>query len=182
MPPCINGLYPQYVYSDTLNITDEYNDQIKMEIYRLLENESKGEESVTNFSKYTLKEIKQNPVFAPILAYIKDHVNFFLKAINKDQELVYTNIWLSISYPGQFHNIHLHNGSDLAGVYYVQANSEMKLHFVNSNNQLYTRDHEENLWSKKLLLFDGSLVHGFVPVKQGSEPKITIAFNMRKPL
>jgi uncharacterized protein (TIGR02466 family) len=174
--PSIQGLFPKLLYSDILNISDAYNEEIKTEIYRLTKGIEKGPESVTNFNIKCRENILDNPVFNPFFSLIREHVSTFCKSAGYYSEnMRIVDPWVSITYPGQQHNLHTHGLSTISGVYYVQAEPFMNLHFVNPGSHIIRKDHSEQLETKKLLLFDGSLIHGFPAV---NETKITIAFNI----
>jgi uncharacterized protein (TIGR02466 family) len=173
--PVLNGLFPKFIYSDTLNVSDAYNEEIKAEIYRLTKGLENGEESVTDFFSQT--DLLNNPVFVPLFALIREHISTFCRSVGYSQHLSIDEPWVSITYPGQFHNFHNHGLAVMNGVYYVHAEPSMKLKFINSGSRLIENDHVEKLETKKLLLFDGSLIHGFTAVNE-PEPKITIAFNL----
>jgi hypothetical protein len=174
--PVVNGLFPKFIYSDTLNVSDAYNEEIKAEIYRLTNGlEKKQQESVTDF--FDKNDLINNPVFVPLFALIREHISTFCRSVGYSKDLRITDPWVSITYPGQFHNFHNHGLAVMNGVYYVQAVPSMRLKFINSGSHLIENDHSEQLETKKLLLFDGSLIHGFTAVNE-PEPKITIAFNI----
>jgi len=173
--PVINGIFSKFIYSDSLNISDAYNEEIKEEIYRLTNELEKGPESVTDFHTKCRKSILDNPVFVPLFALIREHIADFCKNVGYSKNLRITEPWVSITYPGQYHNFHTHGLAVMNGVYYVHARPSMNLKFINPGSHLIENDHVEHLESKKLLLFDGSLIHGFTAV---NEPKITIAFNI----
>jgi uncharacterized protein (TIGR02466 family) len=173
--PVVNGLFPKFIYSDTLNISDAYNEEIKAEIYRMTNGVEKDEESVTDFHMNFRENILNNPVFVPLFAVIREHISTFCRSVGYSKKLHITDPWVSVTYPGQFHNFHNHGLAVMNGVYYVQAAHPMSLKFINPGSHLIENDHVEKLETKKLLLFDGSLIHGFTAV---SEPKITIAFNI----
>jgi uncharacterized protein (TIGR02466 family) len=171
--PDIRGLFPKFIYSDTLNISDNYNEEIKAEIYKITKDIKKTGESVTDF--YSNNDVINNPVFIPLFSLIREHVSIFCNNIGCSKKLRITYAWVSVTYPGQCHDFHTHGVTDINGVYYVQATPPMNLMFLNTGNHLGQQLHNEPLETKKLLLFDGSLAHGFMPV---SETKITIAFNI----
>jgi hypothetical protein len=176
----INVLFPKLLYSEMLNVSDNYNNEIKTEIMRLLKEypNNKHGESVTNYHDQKTQELLQNPVLAPLFSLVKEKVQDFCFETKCEKRLKICNAWISITYPGQYHDIHIHPYSDMSGVYYANACKPMKLTFVNTDSRLSRQNHEEFLESKKLILFDSSIVHGFVPVHEGSEPKITVAFNL----
>jgi hypothetical protein len=173
--PTINGIFPKFIYSENLNICDTYNEEIKKEIIRLTEGIDKGPESVTDYHSKIRENILNNPVFVPLFALIRENITTFCNSIGYSKNLRIIEPWVSITYPGQYHNFHNHGLAAMNGVYYVHAEPHMNLKFINPGSHLVENDHVENLNTKKLLLFDGSLIHGFTTV---NEPKITIAFNI----
>ena len=184
--PSITGIFPRIIYSEQLKITDSYNDEIKREIINTLNNDksvgSITDSRTTFFSNSNnpehVNQILDNPVFAPLFSMIKENVEKLWTSLNLRGSLKICNMWFSISDPGQCHAYHKHPGSVLSGVYYVQASPSMELTFI-SDGPIDYPDHNEKLNSKKLILFDSGLIHGFTPVKQDEEQKITISFNYK---
>ena len=175
--PEVKLLFPKLLYANDLNISDAYNNEIKQEIIKILDTDDTSHPySASSFNNNKVDCILKNPVFAPLLAMIRENICSFCKEINFNNELRINDIWVSITHPGKYHDIHSHGSSTvLSGVYYVQTEPTTTLEFI-GDTKLGIPFHEEQLNSKKLLLFDGSLVHGFTHVNL-KEPKITIAFN-----
>jgi len=171
--PDIRGLFPKFIYSDTLNVSDNYNEELKVEIYRLTKDIKRGGTSVTDF--FSNNDLINNPVFVPLFSLIREHASIFCNNIGCSNKIRILNAWVSVTYPGQCHDFHRHGLTDINGVYYVQADSPMNLMFLSTGSHLGQQTHRQDLETKKLLLFDGSLAHGFMP---DSGTKITIAFNI----
>jgi len=170
--PLIHSPFSQYIYSDILDVSDETNESLKDEIQKIVK-----PGLLTNYHDDS-NSILTNPIFAPLFTIITEHVNIFTKTIDYKQKLKIKDAWVTISYPGSCHSLHTHEHSTvIAGVYYVEASEDLSLIFVNNTSHLTPGEHIEKLMTKKLLLFDGSLIHGFIPVT-GTRPKITVAFNL----
>jgi uncharacterized protein (TIGR02466 family) len=176
--PELRPIFPKFVYTENLNISDGYNNEIKFEIIKMLENADKrGDCSITNFGKVNSDQIINNPKFAPLFSMIRENIQQLCRMLNHSTPLKITNVWLSITPPGKYHDVHKHLSSVVAGVYYVSASPSMQINFIFDGNLEAHDNHREQLNSKKLILFDGSLLHGFTHVNESEEPKITIAFN-----
>jgi len=170
--PLINTLFSHFIYSDVLDISDQTNEMLKSEVEKIIK-----PGTLTNFHEDS-KSILSNPTFLPFFNILKEHINIFTQTIQFKRPIKLHNAWVTITHPGACHNFHTHGPETMiSGVYYIEASEELSLIFVNNNLRLSPNEHVEPLKSKKLVLFDGSLVHGFVPVT-GNRPKITIAFNM----
>jgi hypothetical protein len=177
--PKIVPIFPKFVYSEDLNISDGYNNEMKNEIIKLLKNsDSSGDYSVTNFNTVNSQSILNNPVFAPLFAMIRENIVICCNMVKLTKKLQIANVWLSITPPGKYHDVHKHLSAVVSGVYYVDAAPSMNLNFIYEGN-MEDNNYIENLNSKKLILFDGSLLHGFTHVNQNEQPKITIAFNCK---
>ena len=170
--PLIHSPFSQYIYSDIIDVSDETNESLKAEIQKIVK-----PGLLTNYHEES-RSILTNPIFVPLFTIIMEHVNIFTKTIDYKPKLKLKDVWVTISPPGTCHNLHTHgHNTVIAGVYYVEASEDLSLIFVNNTSRLTPSEHIEKLMTKKLLLFDGSLTHGFVPVT-GTCPKITVAFNL----
>lgn len=177
--PDIRTLFPKILYTEQLNVSDAYNNEIKQEIIKILDNAvASGPSSITSYfsGQETAVSILRNPVFAPLVSMIRDNIRSFCQVTNFKKELEIDAIWLSITETGKYHDVHTHPNVALAGVYYVETAPSTTLNFVNEGRMGAFQDYMEPLSSKKLILFDGSLIHGFTHVNI-DEPKITISFN-----
>ena len=170
--PLIYSPFSQYIYSDIIDVSDETNESLKAEIQKIVK-----PGLLTNYHEES-RSVLTNPIFATLFNIIKEHVNIFTKTIDYKQKLKLKNSWVTISPPGTCHSLHTHEHSTvIAGVYYVEASEDLSLIFVNNTSHLTPGEHVEKIKTGKLLLFDGSLIHGFIPVT-GTSPKITVAFNL----
>jgi uncharacterized protein (TIGR02466 family) len=177
--PEIRTLFPKLLYTEQLNVSDAYNNEIKQEIIKILERvDTSGPTSVTSYfgGQESAVSILGNPVFAPLVSMIRDNIRSFCQATNFKGGLEIDAIWVSITQPGKYHDVHTHPNVTLAGVYYVETAPSSTLNFVHEGRMGALQDHMEPLSSKKLILFDGSLIHGFTHINT-DEPKITISFN-----
>jgi hypothetical protein len=170
--PLVQTPFSSFIYSDILDISDDLNETLKTEIQQIIK-----PGTLTNYHEDTSSVLK-NPVFSPFFTIITEHIKMFTETIGYKQKLKIKEAWVTTSHPGTCHNLHTHgHNTVIAGVYYVEASEDLSLIFVNNTSRLTPSEHIEKLMTKKLLLFDGSLTHGFVPVT-GTCPKITVAFNL----
>ena len=176
--PQIRPIFPKFIYTEDLNLSDAYNNEIKQEVMKILKSaDTRGEYSITNFGVDSTNQTLNNPTFAPLFAMIRENIEQLRKMINHTVPLRITNVWLSITPPGKYHDVHKHLSTPVAGVYYVQSSPSMHLNFIYDGSLQGNDNHIEPIAPKKLILFDGSLLHGFTHVNINEEPKITIAFN-----
>ena len=176
--PNLKPIFPKFVYTETLNLSDNYNNEIKSEIIKLLKNKdpSASPYSITDFKTKDSEEIIKNPTFAPPFAMIRENIDMCCRGLNFQNKFKIVNAWINITPPGKYHDVHKHIGSAISGVYYVQADPPMQLNFI-YDGVLDIENQSEDLHAKKLILFDSTLSHGFTHVNINEEPKITIAFN-----
>jgi hypothetical protein len=108
--PQIKALFSQFLYSEVLNISDSYNNEIKNEILKILNNKEKNiQEFVTDYhDKLSPSEILCNPTFTPLFSVIRENIVQFFNEININRSVSFRNIWLSVTYPGQYHDFHNH--------------------------------------------------------------------------
>lgn len=138
------------------------------------------------------KNLRDDPVFVPLIQVIKSHAFEFAcflgYGIERAFMLEITNMWVNFS-DGQDYNFpHIHPGSVISGAYYVENEVESNyltffdqysaIDFPTNLNE--TNDIKKDFQCKKsrLLMFRSDLPHGNTPqMKKGQ--KITISFNLR---
>jgi len=166
-------LFPSVLYSTELEISDEYNSKLKEFI---LENTP---ESPVPF-KVDSTFWSRNLVDEPILSEFKSKIE--REASQYAGRSVYVDtMWVSITRYGCFHSLHSHIPAPVCGVYYVNIPRHPEglfLTFHSDKQCLGGAVWDEPLENKKLLLFEGWVMHGYAP-NPSNELKITIAFNFQ---
>jgi hypothetical protein len=168
----MKDIFPWRIYSEILDISDEYNSLLKNEIERLVPPQATfGNVRTTYLLVHTLR----NPVFSNLISKIEEEA---CKCVGF--KVCISEFWCTVADQGAYHAIHNHSPQILSGVYYVDAPPGLTLDFFNDKpliktcNQYYC----EPIETKKLIMFEGWVPHGFAPVPS-VEPKIAIAFNFQ---
>lgn len=165
-------IFPCRIYSEILDISDEYNSQLKNEIISLVPATAPyGEVRTTYLKVHTLC----NPVFSELISKIEEEASKYAGF-----KVGISEFWATVADQGAYHAIHNHTPQILSGVYYVESPPGITLDFFNEKHLIKTMNqyHYEPIEPKKLVLFEGWVLHGFAPVPS-IEPKIAIAFNFR---
>lgn len=110
-------------------------------------------------------------------------------------EFKFSQSWLSVKQPGQFHTVHTHPNSVISGVFYFGPSDEktpaIRFHpyitpgtgpTINMNQQHNTSKYtmtsiDFNFVAGQLLLFPSSLQHS-VPTNETELPRYSLAFNI----
>jgi|21_taG_2_1085346.scaffolds.fasta_scaffold07321_2 uncharacterized protein (TIGR02466 family) len=107
-----------------------------------------------------------------------------------DIELYITQSWTNKTLPNEFHHKHVHRNSIISGVFYIDVDQDFdSIQFHQDNvmsknlsfDSYSTTDYNcFNYWlpthKGRLLLFPSSLEHD-VPLKQGNNTRVSLAFN-----
>jgi len=161
-------LFPCRLYSEIFDISDEYNSQLKFEIMSLTPRATNKFEVRTTYMK---THIRHNPVFSEFISKIEKEASQYA-----GRPVSVSEIWANIAEHGSFHVIHHHSPSPLSGVYYVDSPSNLHLKFISDKDVMNGNEYTEPIETKKLLLFEGWVLHGHDPIPT-QEPKISLAFN-----
>jgi len=167
-------IFPSVLYRELLNVTDEYNIKLQKEVCRLVSLTSKN---TTFWEEHLMIE---NPVFAELKEKIEKSVEKYTEYIGVSRKFRICRMWGTVNYKGDHHNTHTHGVSPISGVYYVNIPPYPDgyfLRFVYDKWTLKGNEWNEPICTKKLLLFEGWMLHGFDP-NPSFEPKIAIAFNL----
>lgn len=162
-------IFPCVLYREKLNISDEYNNQMANEIFRITKN--------TTFRDPV--SLHCNPVFFEFKTKIEEAVERYARLMGTDRKFKISWMWATVGYRGDHHSTHTHGVHPISGVYYVnipQHPDGYFLKFVWDKWTLLGNEWNEPIETKKLLLFEGWVLHGFPP-NPSSEPKISISFN-----
>lgn len=167
------AIFPCLLYREKLDISDEYNKQMSDEIFRII-----GTESKTTFWEPGC--IHCNPVFSEFRTKIEEAVERYARLVGTDRKFKIHSMWATVGYHGDYHGTHTHGIHPISGVYYVNIPHHPDgyfLKFISDKWTLLGNEWNEPLETKKLLLFEGWVLHGFAP-NPSSEPKIAISFNL----
>ena len=162
--------------------------------YRIFEMKSSKGRFRSNLSGYQTNDIKDEPVFQPLLDIIEKVGKEFAKELGITDNLKIDNYWVNINKFKDAHSLHNHPGCVLSGVFYVKVpekagpiafahpassiiplyfNKHIK-HFTAYNSSFWKIDPREN----QLLMFPSWLEHSVEPKMNPIEERITIAFNL----
>ncbi len=131
--------------------------------------------------------------------FIQESIDFYAKEIlvgddftNSELDFRITQSWISVTPPRSLgHHRHVHPNSLISGVFYIKANPDIdKIDFINENLERSTlrvnvkkyNSYNSGIWylpvrNGQLFLFPSNLPHRVPPV-QGSEDRISLAFNV----
>jgi len=125
--------------------------------------------------------------------FCEKHVNLYVRDIVKPRQKYdwyFTQSWLNVTEPGEFHHVHNHPNSIISGVFYVKTLENDSIEFVNPSKHYQTlrvEPKEYNLWNSlswnlpiednQLVIFPSWLQHN-VPQNRTSESRISFAFNV----
>ena len=180
----IDGLFPTPIYRSYLD-----RDFSKKEL-KLIDNQSNALEKNTGNLLSQDKYLFKRPEFKKLKKELMQHVEKYSKVILglKDSELYITQAWLNFTSENQFHHIHAHPNSLVAGILYINADVEKdnitffqggytrikpsvkEYHLFNSTSWNYP------VKTKDILMFPSELSHK-VKNKKGPNKRISLAFN-----
>tara|TARA_R100001591_G_scaffold108162_1_gene117427 strand:+ start:509 stop:1060 length:552 start_codon:yes stop_codon:yes gene_type:complete len=115
--------------------------------------------------------------------------NFYYEETNNKVKL--GNAWICKNIKGSFNKIHLHGGSDISGVYYLEVpKNSGDIVFRNPNDCVQMADWNmgkdilwtpEYIWKaqKGLIIYFPSYLPHYTQVNQSHEPRLALSFNMR---
>jgi len=166
-------LFPCVLYGTQLGISDEYNSRLRDFILKNTPESPTPFKVDTTFWKTNLMD---DPLLSEFRIKIEEEAEKY-----SGRRMVVDEMWASVTRYGCFHNTHTHGPVPLAGVYYVSVPRHpdgLFLSFTTDKWVMGGNSWDEPLENKKLLLFEGWVLHGYAP-NPSHEPKITIAFNFQ---
>ncbi len=129
MANSIKTVFPSYIYQGTLAQARRLNREFKKEITALEQVDDFGRKwSEKNYqggySSYSsmCRLHLTSPNFAELETLLKPHVQKFVRKLKWDLlggEIAMTTCWANSMAQGTYHTLHLHPGSVISGVYYV---------------------------------------------------------------
>ena len=164
-------IFPTIIYTEHVNeISDQENEIIKKECYSLC---NCGE---TTF--FTNKSLHGLDVFKNLCIIIEKRVISYVHSLGFQGAIKWGQMWLTISEKGGHHGLHHHKGALIAGTYYVSIPKDepLFLDFYDERIRISSSEYSEKIEDKKLILFEGSVLHGFKP-NPSREHKIALSFN-----
>lgn len=159
-------IFPTIIYTEVLN---EIKD-LKKECYSLCK--------VGETTFFDNKSLHGLPVFKDLCRIIEKKAVQYVRSLGFQPPLRWGQMWLTISDKGGNHPIHHHKGALIAGTYYVHVPKDIPIYldFYDERTRISSSEYSEKLEDKKLILFEGSMLHGFKP-NPSSEHKIALSFN-----
>ena len=137
----------------------------------------------------SLANVFDREAFHPLRDAIAAEVVTYLRQIEtrNGHDCVITDSWVSISSPGNYERMHMHAGSYVSGVYYIQAPPDCgSICFENMDDNLWashrTRVENQNSISfepreRRLILFNSNVAH-HVAQNMSGEERIALSFNV----
>lgn len=116
--------------------------------------------------------------FRDLCRHIETRAVTYVQSLGFKGPIRWGQMWLTISGKGGHHPIHHHKGALIAGTYYVSVPKDVPifLDFFDERLRIPSSEYAEKLEDKKLILFEGGVLHGFKP-NPSYEHKIAISFN-----
>ena len=106
-------------------------------------------------------------------------------------EIYITQSWLNVNKPGEFHQEHSHANSIISGVFYISAEEDDKITFIDPNfnikHVLRIEPKQFNIWNShicsipsipnELLLFPSWISHSVLQNENATKDRISLSFN-----
>jgi hypothetical protein len=88
------------------------------------------------------------------------------------------NIWYNLYSEGGYHNVHIHRGKDISGIYLLELNDKNNtvFHYMDGCVLFNSEFSTENIPEGSLILFPSNIPHEVKPCKK---QKISISFNIK---
>lgn len=163
-------IFPCLLYREILDVSDEYNSQLTREIEHM---------GILETSFFASDRLFENSVFTHLTEHITRAVNEYARMVGTDRTFRIHSMWANYSKKGACMGTHTHGTHPISGVYYInipKCPEGYFLRFIYDKWTLRGNEWDEPLESKKLLLFEGWVLHGYAP-NPSNEPKIAISFN-----
>jgi uncharacterized protein (TIGR02466 family) len=127
----LESVFPTYLYRAILPRAHKFNRELAREIGALEKIDDHGREwsrthYVGGYSSYSsMARLHQtSPNFSELERLLAPHVRRFVRRLNWDlmgREIRMTTCWANAMGTGAYHTLHVHPGSVLSGVYYVEV-------------------------------------------------------------
>jgi len=182
----INGIFPTPVYIARSNSDLTSNEEIQKIIKEGMVDNDNNLSSENNYIfDENLKELKQ---------FCEHHIKTYVKEVivpKEELDFYITQSWLNVTKPGQQHHQHCHPNSCISGVFYVSAEEDDSITFVDENwtlKELIKPEIKEfTMWNSpvwffpaiagELVLFPSWLQHKVRPNEKATTDRISISFN-----
>jgi len=197
----IESVFPTYLYRTRLPSVTALNRDLKQEIQALETIDDKGvkwsqKNYIGGYSSYaSMCQLHlTSPNFAELERRLTRHVRQFVNKLNWDlmgRQIKMTTCWANSMGPGTYHTLHVHPGSVISGVYYVEVppgasgfkieDPRMTQLMAAPPRKSTAPASEQNYMLLKnragdLTLFESWLRHE-VPPHRSVKPRLSISFN-----
>ena len=182
----INNVFPTPVYitrSDSDLTSDEEIQKIIKE--GMVDNDYNLSSKNNYIFDENLKELKQ---------FCEHHIKTYVKEVlapKEELDFYITQSWLNVTKPGQQHHQHCHPNSCISGVFYVSAEEDDSITFIDHNwtlkEMIKPEIKEFTQWNSplwffpaiagELVLFPSWLQHKVQPNEKATTDRISISFN-----
>tara|TARA_Y100000004_G_C8924740_1_gene417087 strand:+ start:833 stop:1594 length:762 start_codon:yes stop_codon:yes gene_type:complete len=143
------GLFqtPLYIaegYEINQNIVEETTSIIEKP-GRVRKNE--GNNFSDNIDIFNSLNFEEYPEYEKIKKYCQSHLNNYVKEIlcpiQEDVEFYFTQSWVNITRPGEFHHRHSHQNSIISGIFYLNAVKNDNVNFYHPMGSLFHQNQFE---------------------------------------
>ena len=167
----MHTIFPCTVLDEILDISDEYNTKLYEYILKIT---PRSETPFACYTTFWTKNLIDDNLFFEFKTKIE-------KCTERFGDFVIDQMWASVTPYGCYHGTHSHGSHPLCGVYYVNVPKHPDGYYLRFMNDKWTLRGNEVDWpieTKKVLLFEGWVLHGYSPNPSYS-PKVSVAFNFR---
>lgn len=182
----INNVFPTPVYIARSDSDLTSNEEIQKIIKEGMVDNDYNLSSENNYIfDENLKELKQ---------FCEHHIKTYVKEVmapKEELDFYITQSWLNVTKPGQQHHQHCHPNSCISGVFYVSAEEDDSITFIDQNwpvkEMIKPEIKEFTIWNcplwffpvtaGELVLFPSWLQHKVQPNEKATTDRISISFN-----
>ena len=184
----IHSLFPTPVYETNLNreFTKQELELIKASEIECIPNMG----NTSSEDNYILEQEGFKDLKKELEIILKDYMDKVVSP-NQKTDCYITQSWLNITKPGEMHHEHIHQNSIVSGVFYIQAEEDDKITFVDPmaprKNMICFEKENFNIWNSdtwffpanpgELLLFPSWLTHKVAVNENATTDRISLSFN-----
>lgn len=183
----IHNHFPTAIYKIFL---EEDKKNIKKHISKIKkEHKLNRNDSLNVDTSHNVYDLVDDIFFKPLLNTFLKHSKLFLKELGYDNDFLnrcfLESSWFNISYKNDSLAKHIHPGSIISGVFYIESNSNDNIYFHKTDDMILPPSNPNFLSTKyvtypctedQLLIFKSNLNHSTGVKKEGK--KLVISFNI----
>lgn len=115
--------FPTPIYFQENLISDNYNKKLEEEVLSWPKTIPSGgtDWEGGTYTTHITHDLKDSEMFLPVIDAVTEHVNLFAQEHGSSHVYNVDHSWANIGYPGNFQELHTHDGSVFSAVYYVSV-------------------------------------------------------------